>query len=94
MSLASLAYEQVDALRVPLGRAGAPGDWKEWYHFVLIERASGDRVLANVALSGREGCGQVQGTLLATVGPPAIDHRTETPVRRRSLLRRRDHTYL
>lgn len=53
----------------PLDDPRAPRDWKEWYHFILIDPASGTRILANASLSGVPGCGQIISTVLVTFAP-------------------------
>jgi hypothetical protein len=54
------------ALRIPVDQANTPGDWKEWYHFVLLDLDRGTRVLANVSVSGNTQAGEIQVTLAAT----------------------------
>src|SRR5262249_8086388 len=57
----------VERLRIPLESALAARHWKEWYHFVFFDRASGHRVLANISLSGSPDRGEIQTTLVATL---------------------------
>lgn len=57
--------DRIEALRIPLGRSESPTDWKDWYHFVLLDLDGGARVLANIALSGGGDRKEIQSTLLA-----------------------------
>ncbi len=57
-------------VHIPLCDPNAPRDWKEWYHFILVEPNRGIRVLANVSLSGLPNHGQVIVTLFVTVPAP------------------------
>ncbi len=56
--------ERVEALRIPPSRWQAPSDWKDWYHFVLLEPDTGVRILANLNLTGG-GSAELQTTLIA-----------------------------
>lgn len=62
----------------PLDDLAAPADWKEWYHFVLIDPAGGTRILANTSLSGVPGRGQIINTVIANVAPRPGDTRADT----------------
>jgi hypothetical protein len=57
----------LDDVHIPLDDPQAPRDWKEWYHFILFDLATGTRVLANVSLSGIPGHGQIIVTVFATL---------------------------
>lgn len=57
----------LEDLHMPLDDPASPTDWKEWYHFVLLDPVHGRRVLANVSLSGRPRKGQITVTVLATL---------------------------
>jgi len=74
----SEGVERVEALRIPLPPQRAEGDWKDWYHFVLLHAASGWRALVNVNLAGggSDGDGaELQYTLAIHVpGEPARLH--------------------
>lgn len=65
MTTEAALLEHVQALRVPVGRPGTPDDWKDWYHFVLLDLERGTRVIVNVALIGGETQGEIQTTLIA-----------------------------
>ncbi|MDY6783562.1 MAG: hypothetical protein SW833_13630 [Cyanobacteriota bacterium] len=67
MTINSQILAQIEQLRIPTDDASAPSDWKDWYHFILIDLNSGVRVLINVTLSGRPTVGEMQLSLIATV---------------------------
>jgi hypothetical protein len=67
MTLEDAALSRVVALRIPVDQANTPADWKEWYHFVLLELERGTRVLANVSVNGNAQVGAVQLTLAASI---------------------------
>lgn len=57
----------LEDVHIPLHDPLAPGDWKEWYHFILFDPASRRRILANLSLSGVPGRGQIIATVFATL---------------------------
>lgn len=57
----------IEKLRIPTEEVSAPLDWKDWYHFILMEPESGIRVLVNLTLSGRLAGGEMQLSLIVTV---------------------------
>lgn len=57
----------VEQLRIPTTDQSAPLDWKDWYHFILMEPKSGLRVLVNLTLSGRLNGGELQLSFIVTV---------------------------
>jgi hypothetical protein len=65
MTTQAALLERVQALRVPVEQPGTPDDWKDWYHFVLLDLEHGTRAIANVALIGNCERGEVQTTLVA-----------------------------
>ncbi len=67
----------VEQLRIPTEDLSAPLDWKDWYHFILMEPNSGVRVLVNLTLSGRPAGGEMQLSFIATV--PGDRLRAELP---------------
>lgn len=69
-------YYLLEDLRTPIGEPDAPNDWKEWYHFVLLNPGRRLRVLANCSLSGVPGNGQLVFSTLATM--PDSNDRYET----------------
>jgi hypothetical protein len=67
--------ERIEALRIPPSPSGAPHDWKDWYHFVLLDARTGWRAIANVNLCGGGDDAQVQFTLIVhEPGAPARVH--------------------
>ena len=66
MTLDDALLSRVAALRIPVDQPNTPADWKEWYHFVLLDLDSGTRVLANVSVSGNTQAGEIQLTLAAS----------------------------
>lgn len=67
MTTQAALLERVEALRIPVERPGTPDDWKDWYHFVLLDLDRGIRAIANVALIGNTAHGEIQTTLVAHV---------------------------
>jgi hypothetical protein len=63
---------RIEELRIPLEDPASPVDWKDWYHFVLLDRASGVRSLVNVTLAGRPNHGEIQVTFIVNVNPEGI----------------------
>ncbi|MDY6806541.1 MAG: hypothetical protein SXA11_22410 [Cyanobacteriota bacterium] len=72
----------IERLRLPTEDRSSPVDWKDWYHFILMEPKSGVRVLANLTLSGRPAGGEMQLTFIATIPAEAFPGELpgETPV--------------
>lgn len=58
---------RVEALRIPLDDSDSPLDWKDWYHFVLLDLDSGVRSLVNINLMGRPGQGEIQVSFLVNI---------------------------
>ena len=58
----------IEKLRTPLNNANAPIDWKDWYHYILIDIQTEIRVLVNISLIGRIEKGETYaGKVLKTV---------------------------
>jgi hypothetical protein len=76
MSVDERLLAEVERLRIPLVASPSASDWKEWYHFLLFDRDSGVRVLANATLAGSPEYGEVQATLLVTVPEETAGHST------------------
>jgi hypothetical protein len=57
--------ERIESLRIPVLATDADADWKDWYHFVLLDLDGGARILANIALIGGGARKEIQATLLA-----------------------------
>jgi len=66
---------RAEALRIPHLPAAAAPDWKDWYHFVLLDVRSGWRAIANVNLGGGGDDAELQFTLVVHApGEPARLH--------------------
>ncbi len=63
---------RIEALRIPLDDPTSPLDWKDWYHFVLLDRHSGARSLLNVTLAGKPGQGEIQVTFIVNLNAQSI----------------------
>ncbi|MEL4895817.1 hypothetical protein [Crocosphaera sp. Alani8] len=57
----------IEKLRTPLNNANAPIDWKDWYHYILIDIQTEIRVLVNISLIGRIEKGEIQTTFIVTI---------------------------
>lgn len=55
---------RIETLRIPLLDPLSPLDWKDWYHFVLINQKTGMRLLVNITMMGRPDRGEIQVTLI------------------------------
>jgi hypothetical protein len=77
-----LLLARVEDLRIPLSDRSSPIDWKDWYHFILLERQSQLRVLANVTLIGRPEQGQIQVSFIVNLASEyiATGLQLDTPV--------------
>ncbi|MEL7039680.1 MAG: hypothetical protein AAFO04_29330 [Cyanobacteria bacterium J06592_8] len=62
-----LTLANIEQLRIPTDDQPSPVDWKDWYHFILMEPKSGVRVLVNLTLSGRLTRGELQLSFIATI---------------------------
>ncbi|MBE9128756.1 MULTISPECIES: hypothetical protein [unclassified Coleofasciculus] len=73
---------RIEALRIPLDDPISPMDWKDWYHFILIDPQSGLRVLVNITLIGRPEQGQIQVSLIVNLPSEWIAQalRPDTPL--------------
>ncbi|NET44191.1 hypothetical protein [Okeania sp. SIO2B3] len=67
MTMDERTLASVEQLRIPTNDELAPLDWKDWYHFILMEPKSGVRVLVNLTLSGRLTGGELQLSFIATI---------------------------
>ena len=73
-----LTLASIERLRLPIEDRSAPLDWKDWYHFILMEPKSGVRVLANLTLSGRPAGGEMQLSFIVTLPREILE--TESPL--------------
>ena len=80
MTTDSQLLARIEDLRIPLNDPASPVDWKDWYHFVLLDRQSGVRALVNVTLAGRPGQGEMQVTLIVNMNPQSIVSELNAPL--------------
>jgi hypothetical protein len=71
---------RIEALRIPLDDPASPIDWKDWYHFVLLDRHSGVRSLVNVTLAGRPGQGEIQVTFIVNMNSQSVLPELDAPL--------------
>lgn len=78
----TLLLNRVEALRIPLEDPALPLDWKDWYHFILLDLKTGIRVLVNTTLSGKPEQGQMQVSFLINLpsGQISAELESQTPV--------------
>ena len=71
---------RIEHLRIPLDDPFSPMDWKDWYHYVLLEPQTGIRVLVNMTAIARPGDGEIQTSFLVTIPSQMLppEHRPET----------------
>lgn len=67
MTMDERILASVEQLRIPTDDQSSSLDWKDWYHFILMEPNRGVRVLVNWTLSGRPDRGEMQLSLIATL---------------------------
>ncbi len=60
-------YSLVEALRIPVLDPLSPPDWKDWYHFIVINKLTGMRSLININMMGRPEQGEIQVTLIVNL---------------------------
>lgn len=67
MTMDELTLASIEQLRIPIDNESSPREWKDWYHFILMEPKTGVRVLVNFTLSGRPGAGEMQLSFIVTL---------------------------
>ncbi|HAZ47722.1 MAG TPA: hypothetical protein DCZ55_25490 [Cyanobacteria bacterium UBA11371] len=67
MTIDEQLLARVEALRIPLDDPASPIDWKDWYHFLLLDRQGKVRILVNITLIGRPGKGEIQVSFLVNI---------------------------
>lgn len=82
MTINEQLLARVEDLRIPLDDPASPMDWKDWYHFILLDLQSGLRVLVNTTLIGRPQQGQMQVSFIVNLPSPQIAEslRPDTPL--------------
>lgn len=73
---------RIEALRIPLDQPESSLDWKDWYHFVLLDLDKGVRSLVNINLMGKPGQGEIQVSFLVNIPNQLISPalQSESPV--------------
>ncbi|MGK7939057.1 MAG: hypothetical protein AB4062_02640 [Crocosphaera sp.] len=67
MTINEQLLSSIENLRIPLNDVNSPIDWKDWYHYILIDPETQIRVLVNISLIGRPEQGEIQTTLIVTI---------------------------
>ncbi|HAX90537.1 MAG TPA: hypothetical protein DCY91_30915 [Cyanobacteria bacterium UBA11370] len=82
MTIDEQLLARVENLRIPLDDLSSPIDWKDWYHFILIDQKTGMRVLVNATMIGRPEQGQIQVSLIVNLPSQQIaqDVQPDTPL--------------
>jgi len=57
----------VEEFKIPYNDSNCPGDWKDWYHYILYNPHSQIRILYNLCFNGTPGTGYITDTLLITL---------------------------
>ncbi|MEQ8537140.1 MAG: hypothetical protein RIB93_06725 [Coleofasciculus sp. D1-CHI-01] len=70
---------RVEALRIPLEDPALPLDWKDWYHFILLDLKTGIRLLVNATLIGKPEQGQMQVSFIVNLPSAQITPELESP---------------
>lgn len=67
MTIDEQLLSSIENLRIPLNDLNSPIDWKDWYHYILIDLETKIRVLVNISLIGRPEQGEIQTTFIVTI---------------------------
>ncbi|MFB2922855.1 hypothetical protein [Aerosakkonema funiforme] len=82
MTIDEQLLARVEALRIPLDDPTSPIDWKDWYHFLFLDKQGKVRVLVNITTIGRPESGEIQVTFLVNLAseylPP--EYRLDIPL--------------
>lgn len=57
----------LEELKIPIDSEFSPEDWKDWYHYVLIDPDERIKLLFNISFSGRHKLGEITVTVQMTV---------------------------
>lgn len=63
----------VERLRIPLDDPASPSDWKDWYHYVLLDPRTQIRSLVNFTAIARPEAGEIQTSFLVTIPSHLLD---------------------
>lgn len=82
MSVDEQLLARVEALRIPLDDPASPIDWKDWYHFLLLDRQGKVRILVNMTLVGRPEQGEIQVSFLVNLASEYLvpEYRVDAPM--------------
>jgi hypothetical protein len=82
MTIDEQLLARIEALRIPLDDPASPIDWKDWYHFVLLDRQGKVRILVNINLMGRPGHGEIQVSFLVNLASTHLlpEERVDMPM--------------
>lgn len=82
MSIDEQLLARVENLRIPLDDLSSPVDWKDWYHFILLDKQSGLRVLVNITMIGRPLQGEIQVSFIVNLASEQITQQpqADTPL--------------
>ena len=80
MSIDEQKLALIERFRIPLDDPSSPMDWKDWYHYVLLDPQTGFRVLVNMTAIARPGQGEIQTSFLVTLPSDLLppEHPRET----------------
>jgi len=62
----------LEELKIPFDAPDCPEDWKDWYHYLLFDPATGIRILINICFSGLPNNGNITVTFLLNL-PAGIE---------------------
>ncbi|MDJ0509955.1 MAG: hypothetical protein QNJ64_11950 [Crocosphaera sp.] len=74
MTINEQLLSSIENLRVPLNDSNSPIDWKDWYHYILIDPQTQIRVLVNISLIGKPEQGEIQTTFIVTIPSTFLPH--------------------
>lgn len=82
MTIDAQLLARIEALRIPLEDPAAPIDWKDWYHFLLLNKQGTVRVLVNITLIGRPGKGEIQVSFLVNIAREQLapEYQVDSPL--------------
>ncbi|HSI69908.1 MAG TPA: hypothetical protein VK941_06735 [Gillisia sp.] len=77
----ALAVDRLEGLRIPFENWNCPTDWKDWYHYILLDPQSGNKILVNVSLSNKPGGGEIQVSVIIQLRRTRSEYDTYAEVR-------------
>ena len=64
----------MEEFKIPFLDPFCPGDWKDWYHYILYNPVTKARLLYNLCFNGKPGSGYVADTLFLTLPKGFVQH--------------------